>query len=564
MTKKNNELLKQLKSIEDSYKKAEEQNSNYVNSISEHQKQVKDIKEENDYLKNEMEKLKKLLDQANDHFDRKNKEYLSLNDKLIKLENENNNFKKELPFWKEKYDKDIKNKSIEEERLKNKISNMSNQLDDLISKNNNLLNSNNDILSKNTELENDLKELYKNFAKVKDDNIILSKEIKEKLKIIQILNEGKKKLNDTLNKQLSQIKELEEKINNLIDEKKNLEYQIGESNCESNKLKDINEVNNRQIESLKTLLNTFYNIINECSDIIISYIQQLRKLAFSQDNKRIYYSEHYNHFINSCDILSSQKNISQLDKLKIIKSFLTESSIENFDWYKQISDLEEANRLLDDTNISLKNQICDYADTVNKANKYIEDSDNKFHHLLDNNYKFKQKHNDLVMKYNKQNEKINCITNELNNVQDKNNNLTCLVHQLNRENIFIDNQLNQTTNNLNILEKRFDIIKRERNSCENTLEKIIYPNSIINGNESFSNISNGNNDNSNIEYITSIPNNNKNNYDPNNYNTFFDTDTNKFQNSYLRNWTNETQRFSTNPNNDNINIEVNNGENGAN
>lgn len=74
----------------------------------------------------------------------------------------------------------------------------------------------------------------------------------------------------------------------------------------------------------------------------------------------------------------------------------------------------------------------------------------------------------------------------------------------------------------------------------------------------------GNNDNSNIEYITSIPNINKNNYDPNNYNTFFDTDTNKFQNSYLRNWTNETQRFSTSPNNDNINIEINNGENGAN
>ena len=61
MTKKNNELLKQLKSIEDLYKKAEDQNSNYLNSISEHQKQFKDIKEENENLKNEMEKFQKLL-----------------------------------------------------------------------------------------------------------------------------------------------------------------------------------------------------------------------------------------------------------------------------------------------------------------------------------------------------------------------------------------------------------------------------------------------------------------------------------------------------------------------
>ena len=42
-------------------KKAEDQNSNYLNSISEHQKQFKDIKEENENLKNEMEKFQKLL-----------------------------------------------------------------------------------------------------------------------------------------------------------------------------------------------------------------------------------------------------------------------------------------------------------------------------------------------------------------------------------------------------------------------------------------------------------------------------------------------------------------------
>ena len=62
----------------------------------------------------------------------------------------------------------------------------------LISNNNKILNSNNNLLSKNNELEYDLKNLYKNFAKIKDDNIVLSDELNDKLQIIQIENESKK------------------------------------------------------------------------------------------------------------------------------------------------------------------------------------------------------------------------------------------------------------------------------------------------------------------------------------------------------------------------------------
>ena len=304
------------------------------------------------------------------------------------------------------------------------------------------------------------------------------------------------------------------------------------------------------MESLSTILNSYNSLIDECSNIIISFIDQIRKIAFFDNNKKIYYSEHYNNFINSCDILSSQINISKLDKLKIIKNYLTESSIENFEWYKQICDLEEANRLLDDKNVYLKKQIINYEDTVNKANEYIENNENKFHHFLDNNYKFRQNHNNLVMKYNKQNEKINDITNELNNLQVQNNNLNNIVHQLNNENILIDNELSKTSNNLNILEKKYEQLNKERNSFNDNIE---------NTDEKYLNSINGNNDyqnNNNIQYLTSISNNNQI-CDSNNYSNFFGSETNRYKNSFLKNFTNETQRFSTSPNSDNFNIQVN-------
>ena len=556
MNKKNEDLIKQLNKIDNLYRKAEKENSNLLNNINSFKKKVKENENLIDELKTENEGLKSFIKQSNLNSEKQNQEILNINDILIKLKNENNSLKKELPFWKEKYDKDIKLKTKEEERLKKSLNDMNIKYSNLISNNNKMLNSNNNLLSKNNELQYDLNNLYKNFAKVKDDNIILSDELNDKLQIIQIGNESKKKLCNKAYEQLNQIKELEEKIGNIITEKNNIENQLGEQNYEYKKLKDNQDINNRQMESLSTILNSYNSLIDECSNIIISFIDQIRKIAFFDNNKKIYYSEHYNNFINSCDILSSQINISKLDKLKIIKNYLTESSVENFEWYKQICDLEEANRLLDDKNISLKNQIFNYEDTINKANEYIENKENKFHHFLDNNYKFRENHHNLVMKFNKQNEKINDITNELNNLQVQNDNLNNIVHQLNRENIFIDNELCKTSNNLNILEKKYDKLNKEKNSFNYNKE---------NNNENYLNSNDGNNDynnndNMNFQYLTSISNNNKMN-DSNNFSNFVESESNRYKNSHYKNWTNETQRFSTSPNSDNFNIQVNTYEN---
>ena len=100
----------------------------------------------------------------------------------------------------------MKLKNDEEDRLKNTINELNNKINDFISNNHKILNSNGDLLTQNKELENDIKELYAQFSKVKDDNTILSKELQDKLKIIQIYAENKKKSGETLNNQISQIK----------------------------------------------------------------------------------------------------------------------------------------------------------------------------------------------------------------------------------------------------------------------------------------------------------------------------------------------------------------------
>jgi chromosomal replication initiation ATPase DnaA len=64
----------------------------------------------------------------------------------------------------------------------------------------------------------------------------------------------------------------------------------------------------------------------------------------------------------------------------------------------------------------------------------------------------------------------------------------------------------------------------------------------------------------NFQYLTSISNNNKMN-DSNNFSNFVESESNRYKNSHYKNWTNETQRYSTSPNSDNFNIQVNTYEN---
>ena len=72
-------------------------------------------------------------------------------------------------------------------------------------------------------------------------------------------------------------------------------------------------------------------------------------------------------------------------------------------------------------------KISDYEDTVHLANKYIETNENKVKNIINDHFNFKQNYNDLLSKYNLKNDKLNVISNELNDLQDQNTNLTNMV-----------------------------------------------------------------------------------------------------------------------------------------
>ena len=438
---------------------------------------------------------------------------------------------------------------------------MKSHLDELEIRNNKITHSNNQLLMRNNELESNLSDLHKNFVKIKEDNTILSDELYDKLKEIKVGDERKRQIIEKNNEQLNQIKLLENKIENVIEEKNKIEHVLGEQNCRYNILKDNQEETNNKLNSLLNSLNLQYKVIQECCDLITLYIKNLRKIAYNVENKNIYLSSHFNNFINSCDILSSNTSLTPLDKLKIIKNFLTETSCENFDWYNKLSYLDETNKLLDDKNVLLKSKISDYEDTVHLANKYIETNENKVKNIINDHFNFKQNYNDLLSKYNLKNDKLNVISNELNDLQDQNFNLTKIISQLNQENIEKDKQINKTSFELSNLEKKVDKLNREKESCEKSLEQLYNSQNNSRNNESFLNISNNiNNNSNNFQCINSLSNFNNSYYS----NSLMGSEkkkkplvSNLYQNSYIRNWINDTERMSTSPLSDNNNISGN-------
>ena len=550
LSSKNDNLTKEISKIDDLYKQSQTDNLGLSNDILSFKSQLYEINNINEKLINENADLKNYLEQSNKQYDLKNEELINTNEIIIKLKNENDILKKELPYWKEKYDKDINDRIIEGGKLKKNLNDMKLTLDELEIRNNKITHSNNQLLMRNNELESNLSDLHKNFVKVKEDNTILSDELYEKLKQIEIDNETKRQILEKNNEQSNQIKLLEDKIENVIDQKNQIEHILGEQNNKYNILKDNHEENNIKLNSLIDNLNSQYKIIQDCCDLIQTYSIQIRRIAYNENNKDIYLSNHFNKFISSCDLLSSSKSLSPLEKLKIIKNFLTETSVENFDWYNKIIYLDEANKLLDDKNILLNSKINDFKDTVHDANEYISTNENKVKSIIDDNLNFKQSYNDLLNKYNKKNDKLNCISSELNDLQDQNFNLTKIVSQLNQENIEKDKQLNKTSFELNALEKKIDILNREKETCERSLEQI-YNNTTNNSklnNDSFLNISNpNNNSNNNYQYLTTgnYFNNSYNSKGSDNKKNFYVS--NRFKNSYIRNWINDTERLSTSP-----------------
>ena len=549
LSSKNDNLTKEISKIDDLYKQSQEDNLSLSKDIMSFKAQLYEINNKNEILISENADLKNYLEQSNKQYDLKNEELINTNEIIIKLTNENDILKKELPYWKEKYDKDINDRIIEGGKLKKNLNDMKNTLDELEIRNNKITHSNNQLLLRNNELESNLSDLHKNFVKVKEDNTILSDELYDKLKQIQIDNETKRQILEKNNEQSNQIKLLEDKIENVIEQKNQMEHILGEQNNRYNILKDSHKENNIKLNSLIDNLNSQYKLIQDCCDLIQTYSLQIRKIAYNENNKNIFLSNNFNKFISSCDLLSSTKSLSPLDKLNIIKNFLTETSLENFDWYNKIIYLDEANKLLDDKNIILRNKINDFKDTVHNANEYISTNENKVKSIIDDNLNFKQSYNDLLHQYNKKNDKLNSISTELNDLQDQNYNLTKIVSQLNQENIEKDKQLNKTSFELNALEKKIDILNREKESCERSLEHIYHSsnNSKVN-NDSFLNVSNGNNNsNNNYKYL------NTGNFFNNSYNSkgsdkkkkYFTS--NRFQNSYIRNWINDTERLSTSP-----------------
>ena len=297
-----------------------DENKNDNNKKEKNENEIKEINE----LKAEHEKEKEQL----------NRVIINLNKKIKDLENENNTYKNENLKLKEEISKynDIqeKEKIIESQKIE--------LFNEIERKNNNILEMKSKYNLINIEKERYEKELASKEKKIKE-------------------------LNDLLEKKNSNLKENENRIMKLEEEKKEIynTYQNKINELQNNILKESKDIKEENISSVLSILEEnikdFKDIFDKKLNNLIKNTELYQKSRTDNESKieQIINSE-YNSFIN---ILTQSQNNIKTDILNIKKQIEEENNknqIVKDIWYKnQMEQLAEYKNKLIENELNLKN-----------------------------------------------------------------------------------------------------------------------------------------------------------------------------------------------------------------
>lgn len=418
--------------------------------------EMKKILNERDLYQNEKENLKNLLNNANKQYEQKSACYLDAFENLSKLKIENDNLNKEIPFWKNKYNTDMKEKTEEIIHLKNIIDNLTSQVEELVSKNKKIMNENAINIDKNKTLQKELGETQKLLQNNKNNFEISSQTLKQRDKDIKLLEENLSLLSNENYEMKNTVKHLSSKYSNLLEEHEKIDSIVRNEKEKNENLLTSHDNKKRQIESLTTSLNAQYRVIQS----IFSSI--------STEN---------------------DDSMSPLDKLEFIKSYIADVLFSKRKTEDSIEVLSTDNSVLHNKVHSLEDQLTAYANKIKKTNQYLEDTEDRL----------KQMYNELVtLKYDngslqtriiilnkekkfveeiigiiissKKMKKISGVLSQIMDISDE-------IAKLNRENWNI-NESERNTINRKISEKSeefhqlCDLIKKELNSEEDDLDRL--------------------------------------------------------------------------------------------
>ena len=460
----NEKVIKDLSDKINSMKNLFNQNENLTNSLNQIQKDLNMNLKENQSLKNDLFQKEDLIK--------------NLTNQLTEFTYYKNNF--------EESEKEINKLRIELKEIYSKNNINIHRANENEIELNNLINLLNKKISQIIEW---IRNYFDNNFNKEINDIPQLNEINYNINLNLIIDELSKKrklLKDNISNLENQIKENENKSNELLT-KIDLLYQDNvELNKKVNKEKEENIKNQKDKENynieIEKLKKNIFDVNKENENM-----KNINNEILDSHNKII--QESINLIINDSDLINLVKNIKNI--------FQSDSSFEN-----NINKINEILELLKSEYLKLKNfkeqnkELCDLIDKVNKEKieliNNLEDI-NKENNMIKNQMEFINKDKDLILQTNQSllNEKnsllnlINTLNLNIDNFKKENNDLNDNLFNLQKENELIkkenENQLSQLKINYEKekKEKINSIINDYNNKVINSEEKYKFQNQLL-------------------------------------------------------------------------------------
>lgn len=390
MNDKNNELSLTIEKM----KKIIDDNMNEIDVLNKTLIDVKDkyskCSNENEANKSENENLKNLLSNATNQYEQKSVAYMDTFEKFSKLSIDYDNIKKEIPFWKNKYTTDIKEKTDMIITLKNTVDDLSNQIAEL---NAQLKQKANSLAQMNKVLTQSQSDNEQYQIKIKEYDDKMNEILRNNEKLVLKLREEKDKQNQI--EQLTECLNDQYRIIQIIFEKLNIDTN-DKSISPLDKLKVINEyIDHVNLHSKKN--NEDINSLSMTNDNLIEKVEQLENDLNVYANKlksaNNYIEENENKlktvYIDNVSLQSQTNSLhNRVIMLNKEKKFLQDliDIVVNTPSMRSVSTLvSKAMNVSDDINALHREKMKNWNNEIDidAIDRKINEKTNEYYHLCD-------------------------------------------------------------------------------------------------------------------------------------------------------------------------------------
>ena len=439
----------------------ERKNMEYSDIINEKDREIKKLKETEGNQSNSMwQELADCLDQTSDTLDNKDKKINELLNIINITQNKNESYLREINELKLYINELEKNRNIiiTKQLNENNEVNNNNEINSQDINNNN--NNNNNNIKINKEQDLDIEIMRETNKKLNEKVSELIEELKNKENNIISLNEEKinilKKKGDYENR-INGMTKLINKLKNELDNK-NLSIDNNDNKIIllQNELNNVSQLNNQSNNNLSKLINENDQLKNQIQSLKDNYtnislnneelLNKISKLEKENEEKINKINQENINKINELqsEISENNKNSIELHNLKI----------KNQNLNKKILLLQQENKKLleyENINNDLKNEIILKNKNIEEYKIKINNDNNNNQNIIDNLKKDIISKNNIIIEQKKNYQEL----------EKENNNI-----------IILKNNIEKSNNIINELKNKYEMLSKENEDNKNTIEEL--------------------------------------------------------------------------------------------